>query len=188
MLFGALLINTRACFYENSLKRGLVNLSEIISQATGLIDCGSDGERKSGRPDINIPLPIFHLSLGYQFMQLRNSFSKHKLSFVFYFFTALKQCLSLWWKSPKIPTNKIKASMHNQLHISLLQVKRHEHNKIGWHSIKQTINAVVCVCVVCMAVCAKGLLPTVRLEYKMCSEVVFCRVKLEGGKLRESWG
>lgn len=55
MLFGALLINTRACFYENSPKRRLVNLSDIISKVGGVIDCGSDGERKSGRPDINIP-------------------------------------------------------------------------------------------------------------------------------------
>lgn len=44
MLFGALLINTRACFYENSQKRSLVNLSEIISKADGVIDCGSDGK------------------------------------------------------------------------------------------------------------------------------------------------
>lgn len=84
MLFGALLINTRACFYENSLKRRLVNLSEIISKAGGVIDCGSDGERKSGRPDINIPLPIFHLSRGYQYMLLRNSFCKHTMN-IFHF-------------------------------------------------------------------------------------------------------
>lgn len=38
MLFGETLINTRACFYENSLKRSLVNLSEIISEAGGVID------------------------------------------------------------------------------------------------------------------------------------------------------
>lgn len=43
MLFRATLINTRACFYENSQKRRLVNLSEIISEAEGVIDCGSDG-------------------------------------------------------------------------------------------------------------------------------------------------
>lgn len=32
-----------------------VNLSDIISQVGGVIDCGSNGERKSGGPDINIP-------------------------------------------------------------------------------------------------------------------------------------
>lgn len=90
MLFGGLLINTRACFYENSPKRGLVNLSEIISKAGGVIDCGSGGERKSGRPDINIQLPIFHLSRNYQFILLKNSFSKETLH-IFLFW-----CLSLW--------------------------------------------------------------------------------------------
>lgn len=54
-------------FYENSQKRRLVNLSEIINEAAALIDCGSDGERKSGGPDIkNLP-STFHLSLSYQF-------------------------------------------------------------------------------------------------------------------------
>lgn len=53
-------------FYENSQKRRLVNLLEIINKAAGLIDCGSDGERKSGGPDIGIPPSIIHLSLSYQ--------------------------------------------------------------------------------------------------------------------------
>ena len=44
MLFGAWLINTCACFYENSQKRSLVNLSEIISKPGGVIDCGSGGK------------------------------------------------------------------------------------------------------------------------------------------------
>lgn len=79
MLFGVLPINAHACFHENSPKRRLVNLSEIISKAGGVIDCGSGGERKSGRPDINIQLPIFHLSHNYQFIQLRKSFRKETL-------------------------------------------------------------------------------------------------------------
>lgn len=64
-------------FYENSQRRLLVNLSEIINQAAGLIDCGSDGDRKSGGLDINIPPSIFHLSLSYQFrlfQQTRDAF------------------------------------------------------------------------------------------------------------------
>lgn len=59
------------------LRRRLVNLSEIINEAAGLIDCGSDGERKSGGPDINIPPSIIHLSLSYQFrlfQQTRHAF------------------------------------------------------------------------------------------------------------------
>lgn len=36
-------------------RKALVNLSDIISEVGGVIDCGSNGERKSGRPDINIP-------------------------------------------------------------------------------------------------------------------------------------
>lgn len=44
MLFGAAPINTCACFYEISPKRRLVNLSEIISEAGGVIDCGSNGK------------------------------------------------------------------------------------------------------------------------------------------------
>lgn len=43
MLFGDPLINTRACFHENS-QRSLVNLSEIISKAGGVKDCGSGGK------------------------------------------------------------------------------------------------------------------------------------------------
>lgn len=77
MLFGAALINTNACFYEKSLKRRLVSLSQIISKAGGVIDCGSDGERKSGRPDITMLLPVFHLSLIYQNILMKNCFRKH---------------------------------------------------------------------------------------------------------------
>lgn len=33
-------------FYENSQKRRLVNLSEIISEAAAVIDCGPDGGKK----------------------------------------------------------------------------------------------------------------------------------------------
>lgn len=65
-------------FYENSQKRRLVNLSEIINEAAGLIDCGSDGGRKSGGPDIKISPSIFHLSPSYQFrlfQQTRDAFS-----------------------------------------------------------------------------------------------------------------
>lgn len=32
-----------------------VNLSDIVSEVAGVIDCGSNGKRKSGGPDINIP-------------------------------------------------------------------------------------------------------------------------------------
>lgn len=34
-------------FYENSQKRRLVNLSEIISEAAAVIDCGSDGGKEN---------------------------------------------------------------------------------------------------------------------------------------------
>lgn len=35
--------------YENSLKSGLVNLSEIISRVVAVIDCGSDGNENQVR-------------------------------------------------------------------------------------------------------------------------------------------
>lgn len=80
MLFGAALINTYACFYEKSRKRRLVSLSQIISKAGGVIDCGSDGERKSARPDITMLLPIFLLSLIYQNILMKKCFRKHMLN------------------------------------------------------------------------------------------------------------
>ncbi|TKS67473.1 Prolow-density lipoprotein receptor-related protein 1 [Collichthys lucidus] len=49
-----LLINTRACFYENSQKRSLVNLSEIISKAGGVIDCGSDGKENQNKGTVQL--------------------------------------------------------------------------------------------------------------------------------------
>lgn len=68
VLFGAPLIDTCACFYEHSPKRSLVNLSEIISKAAGVIDCSSDGRKKSGSVDQTLTSHslIFHLSPCYQ--------------------------------------------------------------------------------------------------------------------------
>lgn len=46
-------------FYENSPKRGLVNLSEIISKAGVVIDCGSGGKENQVGLTLTSHCPFF---------------------------------------------------------------------------------------------------------------------------------
>lgn len=70
-------------FYENSLKRSLVNLSEIISKASGVIDCDSDG--KENQVGLTLICHFqFSICLIVTIHAAENRFSKHTLN-IFHF-------------------------------------------------------------------------------------------------------
>lgn len=100
-----------------------VNLSDIISEVGGLMDCGSNEKRKSGGPDINIPCQFSvcllvtcerapQERLAYAHSSFPSFFSVVSSPFVLRPPSSISERIKLKQKNG--------AALHNPLHISQL--------------------------------------------------------------------